>query len=143
MFRMRTCRKGGEGSMRSCEGVYVTVYLHCDQHCSCTARVGGGVGAHLTTSPTLTLPVWWSSNMLRARSWSRRCSLRDCDSKKYEGRASEQPASGLWASEYVRGVSSISGGLVGGRVWICAWRQRLHGSGGDVGGPLHHWEGRV
>lgn len=49
--------------------------------------------------------------MLLARSSSRRCSLRDRDSKKYEDRASEQPASGIWASEYVRGVSSISGRL--------------------------------
>jgi hypothetical protein len=27
-LRMRTWRKGGEGRMRSSEGVYVTVYLH-------------------------------------------------------------------------------------------------------------------
>jgi hypothetical protein len=28
VLRIRTCRKAGEGSMRSSEGVYVTVYLH-------------------------------------------------------------------------------------------------------------------
>lgn len=42
VFRMRTCRKCGEGSMRSWEGVYVTVYLHRDQHCAGTARVEVG-----------------------------------------------------------------------------------------------------
>lgn len=78
---------------------------------------------NLTTSPTLTLPVWWSSNMLLARCSSLSCSLRDWESRKNEERGSAQPASGIWAREYERGVSSISGELTmfGS---VCGWQLR-------------------
>ena len=54
---------------------------------------------YLMTSPTLTFPVWCRSNMLLARISSRRCSVRDWDSRKYEERASTHPASGIWERE--------------------------------------------
>ena len=69
--------------------------------------------------------------MVLARRSSRRWSLRDCDSRKYDERASVQPASGIWASEYVRGVSSISGELAGGMAGFACGN---YGSGDDSGG---------
>jgi hypothetical protein len=37
---MRTCRKAGEGSIRSSEGVYVTVYLHIESQHSIRIHLG-------------------------------------------------------------------------------------------------------
>jgi len=65
------------------------------------------LAAYLTTSPTLTAPVWCSNNMLLAYCSRASNSFRDVVQTKNEDSGRVRPSSAFWASEYVRGVSSI------------------------------------